>query len=186
MTALDIGVIIVTVFFLARGIWIGFVRQIAFILALLLGYVAAGTYYPSWSQHLSQIGNPQLRFVVTYGLLFFSTYVVIMLLGLGVKKVMQISFLGWFDRLMGGVFGLIKAVFLTTLVFMALTGIFSSDSVFLKEAFFAKYLIISSAEMTSIINDKELRSELLLKKPALSDFLSDPVPVLQTLGRDTK
>lgn len=186
MTVLDIGVIVVAAFFIVRGVWIGFVRQLAFLLALFLGYAAAGTYYPSWAQHLSQISNPQLRFVVTYGLLFFTTYVVIMLLGLGLKKVMHISFLGWFDRLMGGVFGMIKAVFLTTLLFMALTGIVTSDSVFIRDAFFTKYLIISSAEMTSIIKDKELRGELLLKKPALSGFLSDPVPVLQSLGRDTK
>jgi len=186
MTALDIGVIIVAVFFLARGIWIGFVRQIAFLLALSFGYVAAGTYYPSWSQHLIQIGNPQLRFVVTYALLFFSTYVVIMLLGLGLKKVMQISFLGWFDRLMGAVFGLGKAVFITTLVFMALTGIFPSNSVFIEKAFFSRYLTISSQWVTSIIKDKDLQAELLPKKPALSDFLSDPVPVMKTLGRDTK
>jgi membrane protein required for colicin V production len=186
MTALDIGVIVVTGFFLARGIWIGFIRQIAFLLALFLGYAAAGTYYPSWSQHLSQIANPQLRFVVTYGLLFFSTYVAIMLLGIGLKKVMQISFLGWFDRLMGGVFGLVKAIFITTLLFMALTGIFSSDSVFIEKAFFTKYLTISSREMTSIVKDKDLQSELLPKKPVLSGFLRDPVPALQTLGRETQ
>lgn len=186
MTALDIGVIVVTVFFLARGLWIGFVRQLAFLLALFLGYAAAGTYYPAWSQHLSQISNPQLRFVVTYALLFFSTYVVIMLLGLGLKKVMQISFLGWFDRLMGGFFGLVKAIFISTLVFMALTAIFSTSSVFIKDAFFAKYLTISAQGITSIIQDQELRGELLPKKPVLSDFLSDPVPALQSLGRDPK
>jgi membrane protein required for colicin V production len=186
MTALDIGVIIVAVFLLARGIWVGFIRQIAFLLALFLGYVAAGTYYPAWSRHLSKIGNPQLRFVVTYALLFFTTYVVIMLLGLGLKKVVQISFLGWFDRLMGAVFGLGKAIFITTLVFMALTGILSSNSVFIEKAFFSKYLTISSQWITSIIKDKDLQAELLSKKPVLSDFFSDPVPILQTLGRDTK
>lgn len=186
MSTLDIGVIVVAIFFLARGLWIGFVRQIAFLLALSLGYVAAGTYYPEWSQHLSQIQNPQLRFVVTYALLFFTTYVAIMLLGLVLKKVMQISFLGWFDRLMGAVFGLAKAAFISTMIFMALTGIFASSNVFIDQAFFTKYLSISSQWVTSIIRDNDLRAELLPKKPALSNFLSDPVPALQTLGRDTK
>lgn len=186
MTALDIGVIVVTVFFLTRGIWIGFIRQIAFLLALFLGYAAAGTYYPTLSQHLEKIDNPQLRFVVTYALLFFTTYVMIMLLGLGLKKVMQITFLGWFDRLMGGVFGLVKAVFIATLVFMALTGIFSTNSVYIEKAFCTKYLLISSQWLTSIIHDKDLQAELLPKKPAISNFLSNPVPALQSLGRDTQ
>lgn len=184
MTALDIGVIVVTAFFLARGVWIGLIRQLAFLLALFLGYVAAGTYYSSWSQHLSQVENPQLRFVVTYALVFFTTYVLIMLLGVGLKKVMQISFLGWFDRLLGAFFGLGKAIFIVSLVFMALTGIFSSGSVFIEKAFFSKYLLITSRWITSIINDKELANELLPKKPAISRFLRDPVPTMQTLGRD--
>lgn len=186
MTALDIGVIVVTVFFLARGLWIGFVRQLAFILALFLGYVAAGTYYSTLSRHLSQITNPQLRFVVTYGLLFFTTYVLIMVLGLGLKKVMQVTFLGWFDRLMGGGFGLVKAGFIATLAFMALTGVFSTSSVFIEKAFTAKYLMIGSKWMTSVIKDKDLQAELLPKKPAISSFLKDPVPLLKTLGSNAQ
>ena len=185
MTALDIGVIVIAVFFLARGLWTGFIRQLAFLLALFLGYGAAGAYYPTLSQHLTLIANPQLRFVVTYGLLFFATYVVIMVLGLGLKKVMQISFLGWFDRLLGGCFGLVKAVFIATLAFMALTGIFSNSSVFIEKAFFSKYLTISSQWATSIIKDKELQADLLPKKPAISEFLKDPVPALKSLGGTT-
>lgn len=186
MTALDIGVIAVSVLFLVRGLWIGFVRQIAFLLALFLGYLAAGTYYSSWSQHLSQVSNPQLRFVMTYALLFFGTYVLIMVIGLGLKKVMHISFLGWFDRLMGAVFGGAKAVFISTMVFMALTGIFSSSSEFIHKAFFSQYLTISAQWMTSIISDKDLQQELLPKKPAISDFFSNPVPALKSLGGDSR
>lgn len=186
MTALDIGVIVVSVLFLVRGVWIGFVRQIAFLLALFLGYIAAGTYYPSWSQYLSRIGNPQLRFLVTYALLFFGTYVLIMGLGLGLKKVMHVSFLGWFDRMMGGIFGLAKAVFLSTMVFMALTGIFSSSSVFIQKSFLGQYLTISAQWMTSIIKDRDLQQELLPKKPAISDFFANPIPALKSLGGETR
>jgi len=186
MTALDIGVIVVTAFFLVRGVWIGFVRQIAFLLALFLGYAAAGRYYPAFSQYLTGISSPQLRFVVTYGLLFFTTYVLTMVLGLGLKRVMQITFLGWFDRLLGGIFGLGKAVFITTMLFMALTGIFTSSSVFIEKAFFAKYLLITSQAVTSIIKDSDLKEDLLPKKPAISELLTNPVPALQKMGREAR
>lgn len=186
MTALDIGVVVIVTFFLARGLWTGFVRQLAFLLALSLGYLAAGTYYPVWSRYLSSVANPQLRFVLTYALLFFTTYVLVMLLGMVGKRVMQISFLGWFDRLLGGVFGLAKAVFLATMIFMALTGVFSANCVFLEKAFFGPYLTISSRWLTSIVRDQNLQAELLAKKPALSNLLSAPVPALQSLRRDAK
>lgn len=181
MTALDIGVIVVTVFFLARGVWLGFVRQLAFLLALVFGYMAAGRYYPAMSGLLAEaIANPKLRFVLTYALLFFVTYVLIMVLGLGLKKVMQVSFLGWFDRLMGGVFGLTKAAFLATLVFMALSGIFT-HATFIDQAFFTPYLRVTSQWVASIVADKKLQQELL-PQPAISDFLRDSVPTLQSLG----
>ena len=187
MTALDIGVIVVAALLVARGVWIGFVRQSAFLLALFLGYGAAGTYYPLFSQHLTAIHAPQLRFVVTYGLLFFITYVLTMVLGLGLKKVMQITFLGWFDRLLGGLFGMAKAVFIATLVFMALTGIFSSSSVFIDKAFFSKYLRRSSQALTSIIKDHDLQARLLPQEPAISSFLTaPPVPPPQAPGRDAQ
>ncbi len=176
MTALDIGVVMVTVFFLVRGAWIGFVRQLAFLAALLLGYLAAGRYYPDLSQRLTAIGNPQLRFVLTYALLFLATYVLTMLLGVGLKKVMQVTFLGWFDRLLGASFGLLKAGFLATLVFMALTGILSDRSPVIEKAWVSPYLDISAKWLASIIKDRNLRQELLPHQPAITDFLPGPAP----------
>nr|MBF0222776.1 CvpA family protein [Desulfobulbaceae bacterium] len=182
MTVLDIGVIVILIGFIVRGVWIGFVRQLAFVLALVFGYLAAGRYYPVFSQYTSAwLKDPQLRFVVTYTVLFLLTYVAVMLLGLGLKKVMQVTFLGWFDRTMGAVFGLAKAVFLATLIFMGLAGIFSTTNPIIHKSLCSPYLMMSSNYMTSFIQDKELKKELVPKKPAISSFLSDPVTVLKTL-----
>jgi membrane protein required for colicin V production len=187
MTALDIGVIVITVLFLVRGIWIGFVRQIAFVLALSMGYLAAGANYNLFSKHIIKwISDPQLRFVITYTVLFLATYVIIMLLGAGLKKVMQVTFLGWFDRLMGGVFGLAKAAFISTLGFMALAGIFSSTNPIIQKSFSTKYLMHSAQFVTSFIKDKDLQHALLPKSPAISSFLTDPIPALKKLGGQTK
>ncbi len=187
MTALDIGVIIITVLFLVRGVWIGFVRQIAFVLALTTGYIAAGAYYDHFSGYLSKwVHNPELRFVITYTLLFLATYVIIMLLGAGLKKVMQVSFLGWFDRLMGGIFGLAKAVFISTLAYMALAGILSTANPIIQKSFSAKYLTRSALFVTSFIKDKDLQKSLIPKSPAISSFLANPVPTLKKLGGQAK
>lgn len=187
MTVLDIGVIVITVAFVVRGGWIGLVRQLAFFIALTMGYMSAGKYYPFFAKHIVQwVSDSQLRFIITYTLLFFCTYVLVMLLGLGLKKVMQISFLGWFDTLTGGLFGLVKAAFVSTLLYMLLAGIFSSTSPMIHKSFFSPYLMVSSEFLTTFIKDKKLKSDLLPKKPAISSFLSDPVPVLKTLRGDSK
>ena len=187
VTILDIGVIIITILFLVRGVWVGFVRQLAFFLALILGYLAAGKYYPSFSQYTSTwLKDPQLRFVVTYTVLFLCTYVGIILFGLVLKKVMQVTFLGWFDRTLGALFGLAKAAFLLTLIFMGLAGVFSTTNPIIHKSFSSKYLMISSRYMTSFIQDKELKQQLVPKKPAITSFLTDPIPVLKTLGGNSK
>ena len=115
MTTLDAGIIVITLIFLVRGIMIGFSRQIASIAALGVGFVAAGRYYGHFSRYLSNfISEPQLAFIVTYALVFVVTYVLVILLGILAKKVMQISFLSWFDTLLGGLLGFAKAIFLNT------------------------------------------------------------------------
>lgn len=186
ITVLDIAVIVVTVAFLVRGIWVGFVRQLAFIIALVMGFLAAGNYYPLLSRYGRWIENPQLRFVLAYTLLFLATYVLIMFIGVGLKKVMQVTFLGWFDRMMGGFFGMAKAAFLSTLGFMAIASVLSSTSPVVQKSFFSSYLMASSQFMTSFIKDKSLQKELAPKKPAISSFFTDSVPVLQALGGDSQ
>lgn len=180
MTTLDAGVIIITLIFSLRGIMIGFARQIAALAALSIGFVAAGRYYNQFSLYTKEyISEPQLNFVLTYALVFIATYALVIVIGMVVKKVMQVSFLGWFDRTLGGIFGFAKATFLNTLLFMALAWLLSSSSPLIQKSFFSKYLMISSEYVTALIQDEHLRSELMPKKPAISAFLGDPIKFFQ-------
>jgi len=187
LTVLDFVVAGLTVILVARGVWIGFVRQIAFLAALVLGYVAAGTYYPLVAAHTrAWITNMRLGFVLTYALLFLVTYVLVMAGGVLLKKVMQISFLGWFDRTMGGIFGLAKAVFISTLGFMLLSAVLSAGSPLLQKSFFSKYLMESARVMTSIIRDRGLQKELTPRRPAISTFFSGVIPGSKPLRRNAE
>lgn len=187
MTTLDAGVIILTLIFLVRGIMIGFARQIAALAALAIGFVAAGRYYKEFSHYTKEyITEPQLAFILTYALVFVSTYILVILGGMVVKKVMQVSFLGWFDRTLGGILGLAKAIFINTLLFMALAWILSSSSPLIQKSFFSKYLMVSSQYVTALIQDKELRSQLMPKRPAISAFLGDPIKFFQGEKAKTK
>jgi len=187
MTILDAGVIIITLLFLVRGIWIGFIRQLAALAALFLAFVAAGQYYTRFSVFITRfITEPQLAFIITYILVFLATYVLIILLGLALKKVMQITFLGWFDKLLGGIFGFAKAVFVCTLTFMALAWILSSSNPIVQKSFFSPYLMISSQYFLTFIKDENLQTKLMPQKPAISSFLANPVQFLEKGGGKTK
>lgn len=181
MALLDAGVIIITLLFLIRGVWIGLVRQLASIAALVLGFVAAGRYYQQLSElAVPFIDSPKISFIVTYTLLFLVVYLLTITLGFGLKKVMTLTLLGWFDRLMGGLFGLIKAVFVATLLFMLLSGLLDSTNPLFKNSFSLPYLSKSSDFFLNFLKDKDLQSHFLHKEPAISSLLPVPVPVGET------
>jgi len=169
MNYLDLGVIAIILIFLVRGVLVGFLRQLASLAALILGYLFAGRYYEQISPHLSSvISSPQLRFLVTYALLFLLVFCGVLALGFLLKKVMSLSLLGWFDRFMGGVFGLVKAALISTVCFMVISGMLADSNPLITGSFAAPYLAKSSGFLLSFIPDQNLHSLLLPRNPAIA------------------
>lgn len=169
MTALDAVVIAISLIFLIRGIWVGFVRQLASIAALVLGFIIAGIYHEKLSPLLgSLVPSPQIRFLLTYALIFLAVFLVVILAGLVLRKVVTFSMMAWFDSLLGGIFGLGKAVLLTTVCFMGLAGIVAASNPLLTGSFFAPHLTKSSIFLLLFVKDQNLQRHLLPKGPAIS------------------
>jgi len=184
MTAIDFGVIAIILVFLVRGIWIGFVRQLASLAALILGYLFAGRYYEQISPRLSSvISSPQLCFLVTYALLFLAVFLGVMALGFVLNKVMSLSLLGWFDRFMGGMFGLVKAGVITSVLFMVMSGLLADSNPLMTGSLAAPYLSKSSGFLLSFVPDQNLHRQLLPKEPAIVLPVST-VPASQPVRTD--
>jgi membrane protein required for colicin V production len=184
MNSLDIGVLIILITFLARGIWIGLVRQLASLAALILGFVAAGRYYRQFGAVLESYLPSRLSFFITYALLFLLVYLAIIAIGFGLKKVMSISLLGWFDRLMGGLFGLSKAVILAAVLFLGLTGAVATTDPLLRQSVTAPYLTTVSQFPLAVIRDEKLQSQFLPRTPAISAVVPAAVPSVKPVGGD--
>jgi len=190
MSLFDGVVAVLLIGLLVRGAWIGFSRQIAFLLALTVGFLMAGRFYqllaPLFTAFLS---SEQLRFLLAYVLILFFVYIAIMLLGFGLKKVMQITFLGWFDRLMGGIFGLLKAVFLCTLLFMLTNSLLDVSSPLLRRSYTAPYLSRCAGVLLQIVKDENLRRKFMTFQPAIPEALLPseiPIDLGKPGGSDAK
>ncbi len=187
MSSLDLLVIVVLTLFVLRGLWVGFVGQMASMLALVLGFVVAGQYYGRSATLVTPfISNPQLGFLVAYALLFAVVFFATIFVGLSLRKVVQISMLGWFDRGMGGVLGASKGLFLSCMVFMTMAIFIAGDS-----AIFTKSRLYPLLERTSMVllmavHDHDLRVHLLPQKPAISRMLDSTVKFGKEIGRQTK
>jgi membrane protein required for colicin V production len=171
MNSLDFGVIAIILLFLVRGVWVGFTRQLASLAGLILGYLFAGRYYEQISPRLSPvIPSPQLCFLVTYVLLFLAVLCGVMAIGFVLKKVMSVSLLDWFDRFMGGVFGLVKAGVIITVGFMVMSGMLADSNPLMVNSLAAPYLTKSSGFLLSFIPDQNLYHHLLPREPAIPEL----------------
>ena len=168
ITAFDVLVLLIFLAFLVRGIWIGFIRQISSLIAMIGGFALAG-YFDSEFYHfiLPYIDNSHIGFLITYILLFIEFFYLIKLVGLGLKKVMDVSLTLWFDRTVGGLFGVVKGIFFISLLFVVIGSFLSGSNNYLKKSISYPLLSNSSKVILTFIKDYDLRSYFIPKEPAI-------------------
>jgi membrane protein required for colicin V production len=110
MTPFDIAMLGMTLLSVAFAIWRGLVREVVSLLSWLVAlWIAArfSTEFAAWAP--GAITNPQARYLTAFAVLFIGTVVVLELLGLIVAKLMRAVGLGFIDRMLGAIFGLVRA-----------------------------------------------------------------------------
>lgn len=187
MSPLDAIVLIILAVFIIRGIWVGFIRQVASLLALVAGFLVAGHYYGESNQIITPfIRNEQVGFLVSYALIFCLVFLLTIFIGLAVKKVAQLILLDWFDKSLGGILGAAKGFFLACIAFMILaTFISGSSSIFTRSVLYP-YLQKSSFLLLSAVKNDHIRDRMLPRQPAISNLLSHTIEKGQELGRQAK
>jgi len=169
ITIYDIIVIALFAMLIARGIWLGFLRQITGLLALYLGYIAAGQYHDRFFPFLRELSdNPEVVFLASYALMFIGTYLVIVLLGKLLAHAVQISLVGWFDRFLGGVLGCAKALIIVVLLHMLLGVVLPPESKIIRTCQTCEPLNEAVEVTRQLIKSEDVRKALRQREPAIS------------------
>ena len=173
MTYFDLVVAFIFLFFLVRGLWIGFMRQLAAFFALVGSYYLAGHYASEilpFTERL--VDNPKLIFFVSFALIFLVAAIAFTLIGKVLHRFMRITLLGWLDRFSGMLLGGVKAAVVASLIYMFLASSLSATNELLKKSYTSPYLKQGAELLQSLIDDPRLRKYFLQKEPAiLSDLL---------------
>ena len=120
---LDLVLTVFVAFLLVKGIWKGFVKEISGILAVVGGVITSFMLHSAAEEFLSPyVGSKYLGFVA-YSILFIAAYLGIMLLGNFIDRVVKSVMLGSFNRILGGLFGLLKALLWTSLCVYAYSSL---------------------------------------------------------------
>lgn len=118
LNIIDIAILTILLIFTLRGVFKGIIGEvmgfIAITLALVLAvrWMGAGTAVITSLLNLSSVLAMMISFIGIFILIFYAT----ILLAKALRKVLQISMLGWADHLGGGAFGLLKGAVITSLV----------------------------------------------------------------------
>lgn len=114
MNFIDLIVIIVTSFFLLRGLFRGFILELTIVIGLVVGYLLSITYYDYLSIFIIKGLLPQLpqsvADVISFAILFIGINIGLRLLAGIITKTLKFAMLNWVNRLLGAIFGTIKAL----------------------------------------------------------------------------
>ncbi|KAF0189623.1 MAG: putative membrane protein required for colicin V [Desulfobulbaceae bacterium] len=177
LTGYDLVIIAIFAFFMARGIWVGLLGQVTVIVALYVSYIVAGQYHDRLFPFLRGVSeNPQIVFLLAYGILFACTYVITMLAGKGLTKVVNLTIASWFDKVLGALFGAVKALILAILLHMLLTTFLSPESPLLRKGQLYPYLSQATTLFQQVIRDDKVRQAFQKKGTTIPSQMTAPLP----------
>lgn len=161
MNFLDILLIGIIALFLIRGFFRGLVQEVLSLIAIVLAVMLAANYQHIIIPHLElYITNEMTVSVLAYVLIFFGTLILFWLLAKVIRTILDISLLGWIDRLAGGVFGLLEGILIGLICLMFLQT-FMPKSDFLTQSYLApraQHMIELLAEYAPESIRKDLQS----------------------------
>lgn len=140
------------------GIWKGFFRLSIGLAATVIGILLASWFYGL----AASFYTPYLKQETFANFLGFVTILVIVqLAGIGMAKLLTVIFktagLGWVDRLLGGVFGLVRAILIASVLVMVMTAFsWKAEPTAVAESRLAPY-VMEGARILVYLTPREIR-----------------------------
>jgi len=153
MNILDIIISGLIAFFLIKGIFRGFFREIASLAGIIVGLVIGNHYHPQMATYLRayiplEKALPLISFIIVFILVVIGFH----LLGFLLHSIFKRLLIGWFDRTLGICFALIKGVIISYLLIVLLTFFVPSTSPLIASSKSARLVIITYQSMARLIS----------------------------------
>jgi membrane protein required for colicin V production len=171
VTLFDYILLALLLVFIVQGLWVGFLRQMPFVLALIGSYMASAYYAGDFMPHLSQLTeSPKVIFGGIFLALLILSTLVLKLIAVLLAKVVQVKMVGWLDRFFLGMpLAMFKAAVLLILVLMFVAASLPPEDHFFRDSLTQPYLKQAMKLARQGIRDKVIRKDLRPRK-------EEPVP----------
>ncbi|MFC1798412.1 CvpA family protein [Thermodesulfobacteriota bacterium] len=152
MNALDMVIIVIVAFCLIRGVFRGLIKELSSIVGVFAGFYAAYTYYGFIAKLLSRwISNVAYLNILSFLIVFSLIFILIGILGIIIKYLMNIAFLGWVDRICGAGFGILKGLLIVSVILIPLTTFLPKNAAVIKQSVLAPHVTLASEKLIKIV-----------------------------------
>ena len=152
MNLFDGVIIIILAYCLIRGIFRGLIKEISSLVGVLGGFYAAYSYYPWVAKLLSRwIANTGYLNILSFLLIFVGVFIFISLLGVAIKYLLDIVFLGWIDRLFGVVIGSFKGFLIVSILLLGFTILLPGWAPLMKTSYLSPKITTAAKKMTQLV-----------------------------------
>jgi len=152
MNLLDLGIIVLLGLIAVRGFFRGLFQEVAVLVGLVGGVVAAAHTYLRLASLLQPwITDPQYARVAAFAAVFVAVYWLIRLVAHYIQRLLYHLYLDFVDRLLGGVFALAKGALLVGFALMLLGTVLPRNSHLLTGSVAAPRLIALSRQSLGLL-----------------------------------
>ncbi len=153
MNVLDYIILIPLIYLTVKGIIRGFVLEAASLAGIILGVWLGNIFQPDVSKILSRfMSDSDFIPLISIAIIFVVTVILCNLAGWGFKLLFKKGILGWFDKLMGGVFAVLKTIFLSYVVIIILTFYVPAKAPLITESLLAPWIIKSYQSIVGLVS----------------------------------
>ena len=183
LSTFDLVILCMLLAFGLRGLWIGCLRQLPVLLALVGGYLLVGRVVHAllpWTSGF--IASPKVSFMIGFALLSLLGWFILSRLVKLMGRIQRNHRIGLGDRFFGLILGGCTALFLTSLLYMVLASTLSTTNNLLRTSQTSPFLRQGSEMLRSLIADPLLCQSFLHKEPAIAP--QSPATKQEAIQRD--
>jgi membrane protein required for colicin V production len=140
MNWLDIVIIVVVILLGISGLRQGIIRTVFGIVGLVVGVVLAGRYYSALAERLSPASATWAN-IAAYTIILVGTIIVAGVIGWLLAKLAHFAALGWLDKLVGFILGVIIGGLFCAAVLAVLLRYDASIEVIISQSVIARFLM---------------------------------------------
>lgn len=152
MNLFDIIVVVILCYCVIRGIFRGLIKELFSLIGVLGGFYAAYTYYMVLAKPLSRwISNVGYLNILSFFIIFCFVFIIISILGIITHYILNITFLGWVDRICGAVFSTVKGILIVSVLLITLTAFLPKGAPIIKDSLLSPHVTLVAEKMVKVV-----------------------------------